>query len=123
MMTRPTIAGTLIGLVLVALLFCGMWRIAGGAAPSPWHLGEVTDERTWWWGEVAKAPTVEGGYIICAPLSAMLQRCVVVSQGTYRRIVVNGVVWEDRRQRIALPLVRTGQQHLMWLPEVYGGTR
>lgn len=100
--------------------------LAGAAteAPSPWHLGEVTAERTWWWGEVTKKPVIEGdGYSICTPLSTTLRRCVVVSQGQYRRIVVNGVVWEDRRQRIALPLVCVGRDHLLWLPLVPRGAR
>ena len=124
MTTRPTIAGTLIGLALVALLFCGMWRSVGGAAPSPWQLGEVTELRTWWWGEVPTAPVVEGdGWVICVAVGDGRHRCTVTSQGLYRRLVVNGVVWEDRRQRIALPAVYVGRVQRLWLPFVPRGAR
>lgn len=111
------IAGVAVGLALLAAL-------AVAEAPSPWRLGEVTAERTWWWGEVIEKPVIEGdGYTICAPLSATLKRCVVVSQGIYRRIVVDGVEWEDRRQRIVLPVVHVGRQYLKWLPQISGGAR
>ena len=117
---RPVafIAGVAVGLALLLLV-----SLTSGAAPSPWHLGEVTDLRTWWWGEVPTAPVVEGGYAICTPVGNGLQRCVVVSQGIYRRIVVDGVVWEDRRQRVLLPAVYVGRVQHLWLPQISRGTR
>ena len=110
---------------LLALAVCLLSAIPVAAdAPAPWHLGEATALRTWWWGEVPKVPTVAGdGYAACVPVRPGLRRCVVVSQGHYRRIVVNGVVWEDRRQRTHLPMVRAGRPYHQWLPAIFRGTR
>ena len=83
----------------------------GGRSTDPaqsWHLGEVTDLRSWYWGEPATVPQVEGGQCTCVDNGSNGLRCVIISQGVYRHLIVNGVTWEDRRYRLSLLQVNNG---------------